>query len=131
MDPTQDAQQNKSWAILAYILFLIPLLGGPKDSKFARYHTNQGLNFLILWIALAIVRGIVYSIYVASVLSSSLSIFALSGAFGGGWIAITLVSWAITIIVILFFVLGVVNAYKGEMKPLPLVGKINILKVDM
>lgn len=38
----QDAQENKGMAVLAYLIFLIPLLAA-KESKFARYHTNQGL----------------------------------------------------------------------------------------
>ena len=39
-----DAEQNKVFGILAYlgILCLIPLLAA-KDSRFARYHANQGL----------------------------------------------------------------------------------------
>jgi hypothetical protein len=28
----------------------------------------------------------------------------------------------------LFFILGIVHAVKGEMKPLPLIGKITIIK---
>lgn len=42
-DP-QDINNNKGLSVLAYIgfLFLVPLLACP-NSKFARYHTNQGL----------------------------------------------------------------------------------------
>lgn len=38
----KDIAENKIIAALAYILFLIPLLAAPK-SKFAKFHTNQGL----------------------------------------------------------------------------------------
>lgn len=40
-----DVEQNKVMAILAYfgILVLIPILAA-KDSKFARFHANQGLD---------------------------------------------------------------------------------------
>lgn len=47
-DP-QDVADNKVMAVLAYIgfLFLIPLLAAPQ-SKFARFHTNQGLVLFIV-----------------------------------------------------------------------------------
>lgn len=43
-----DVEQNKVMAILAYfgILVLIPILAA-KDSKFARFHANQGLLLCI------------------------------------------------------------------------------------
>jgi hypothetical protein len=34
-------------------------------------------------------------------------------------------SW---LIVLVFFILGIVHAAKGEMKPLPLIGRITIIK---
>jgi hypothetical protein len=39
-----DIEKNKVFAVLAYIgiLFLVPLLAAPQ-SRFARYHTNQGI----------------------------------------------------------------------------------------
>jgi hypothetical protein len=52
-----DIEHNKIFAVLAYIgiLFLVPLLAAPQ-SRFARYHTNQGivlfLSVLILWLIL-------------------------------------------------------------------------------
>lgn len=44
----QDIQQNKIWALLAYlgILFLIPLLA-KKDSKFAQFNAKQGLVLFV------------------------------------------------------------------------------------
>jgi len=41
---SSDVQQNKIIAALGYVLFLIPLLAAPQ-SKFAKFHTNQGLLF--------------------------------------------------------------------------------------
>jgi hypothetical protein len=37
-DPS-DVQRNKGMAVLAYIIFFIPLLAA-RDSKFAMYHAN-------------------------------------------------------------------------------------------
>ena len=127
LDEAQDAQQNKMWAVLGYVLFLIPLFAGPKNSKFARYHTNQGLNFLILWVILAIVNGIVHAAVAASVYTTAF----WSGGWYGSLIAVNIVSAVVGVVVALFFILGLYNSLKGVMKPLPLIGKINILKVDM
>ena len=54
-DPT-DIQNNKAMGILSYIglLVLIPIFAA-KDSKFARFHANQGL---VLVIAQAIVTTV-------------------------------------------------------------------------
>mgnify|MGYP002689030352 FL=1 len=51
-DP-QDINNNKGMSVLAYIgfLFLVPLLACP-NSKFARYHTNQGLVLFLLELSL-------------------------------------------------------------------------------
>ena len=45
----EDIQKNTFMAILAYfgILVLIPIFAA-KDSKFARFHSNQGLILLIV-----------------------------------------------------------------------------------
>ena len=37
-----DIQANKTMAILAYIIFFIPLIAAP-NSRYAKYHANQGL----------------------------------------------------------------------------------------
>lgn len=44
----EDINQNKVMAVLAYIgiLVLVPLLAAP-NSKYARYHVNQGLLLFI------------------------------------------------------------------------------------
>lgn len=98
-----DAQNNKMWGILAYIFFLIPWLFA-KDSKFARYHTNQGLVLflaeIIIWIAGSVIPAI------------------------GPLIIVPIGNIAIIILVII----GIMNAAKGVMKPLPLIGGITILK---
>ena len=47
----EDIQNNKTMAILAYIgiLVLIPIFAA-KESKFARFHANQGLVLLIIMV---------------------------------------------------------------------------------
>lgn len=110
----QDAEQNKAMAILSYlgILVLIPILAA-KDSKFARFHANQGL---VLCIA-AIAYGVATSVLTAILIAISWRLAFIS----------TIFSFAS----ILFFVLciiGIINAANGQEKELPVIGKFRILK---
>lgn len=103
---------KKGMAILSYfgILVLIPIFAA-KDNAFARYHANQGL---IVCICSAI----------SSVCSS------LIGSILSGFLA-TIFSVVFGIISLLLFILsiiGIVNAAKGQQKPLPIIGGITILK---
>ena len=97
----QDIEKNKVMAVLAYILFFIPLLAA-KDSKYARFHANQGL---ILFLG-GIISSVVAAIPVI------------------GWIIAPVAGLVITILA----VLGIINALNGRAKDLPLVGKFKILK---
>jgi uncharacterized membrane protein len=104
-DPA-DVEKNKVMGILAYFIFFLPLLAA-KDSKFAMYHANQGLLVFLLWVAYMVANFILAFIPII------------------GWI-LMMVLWLVPVI---WTILGIVNAAKGEMKPLPLVGKISIIKV--
>lgn len=106
MDPN-DIQQNKTVAIFAYfgLLFLIPLLAAP-NSKFAKFHANQGLVLFLAECA--------FSVFVSIV-----SWFAFLRYIFGSFAVIA---------ALIFTVLGVVNAANGEAKELPLIGKISIIK---
>ncbi len=66
---SSDVQQNKVIAALGYVIFLIPLLAAPQ-SKFAKFHTNQGLLFnlveLVGYIVLPfipLVGGMLYGLF--------------------------------------------------------------------
>lgn len=71
-DP-QDINDNKGMSVLAYIgfLFLIPLLACP-NSKYARYHTNQGLVLFLLELAIGVVTGIFGIIPIAGLIIGGL-----------------------------------------------------------
>jgi uncharacterized membrane protein len=124
----QDAEANKVWGILSYIIFLIPLLAAPKNSKYARYHVNQGLSLFIVALGLSIIIGIISAIVSAIALRSA--VYYLGGGFAG-LIIVSILSWAEGIAVLVFAILGIVHAAKGELKPLPVISKINILKVQL
>jgi len=116
--PTQtdirDAQDNKTMAILAYLFFFIPLLtGAHKTSLFAKFHTNQGT---ILFIAAA-AWGIAYSILT----------FILMFIPVLGWILVIILGIA-TLIFPVLCIVGIINAVNGTMKPLPVIGKFEVIK---
>lgn len=111
-----DAQQNKVMGILAYLswLVIVPWIAA-KESTFARYHTNQGLVLAIVEIAWWILSAILTAIATAAY---SLGFLAVIGV----------ISWILGIVFLVFSILGIINAAKGEMKPLPIIGGIKILK---
>ena len=111
----KDAQDNKVMGILAYlgILVLVPIFAA-KDSPFARFHTNQGLVLLITSIALSFGVGIL-TVIVAMI---STSLAAL----------MSILSLVVSLGVLVLVILGIINAAKGEMKELPVIGKYRILK---
>lgn len=110
-----DIANNKALAILSYlgILVLIPILAAP-NSRFARFHANQGLVLLIsnviVNVALAIVRIIMYA--VADPIGRIFSV----------------ITWLVSILILVIVIIGIVNAAQGKAKELPLIGKIKILK---
>jgi uncharacterized membrane protein len=109
-DLKKDAEDNKIMGILAYlgILFLVPYLAA-KESPFARFHANQGCVLFIVAIALWIVSTICAFIpYI-------------------GWL-LSLLIWLLYMGIFVLMIIGIINAVKGEMKQLPLIGKYTILK---
>lgn len=109
----EDVEKNKVISFLAYLIFFIPLIAAP-DSKFARFHANQGLILLIFGFALGIINII---------LSAILSFIPVVG-----WIIMLLLGIAIPILILVLVIMGIINALNGQAKPLPLIGKFTILK---
>lgn len=116
VNPEQmDINSNKGYAILSYfsLLVLIPIFAA-KDSKFARFHANQGLVLMIAevvyWIAVAIVTAIFMAInwWLGSIFST---------IFAAGQYSVPVLA-----------ILGIVAAAQGQYKALPIIGKISILK---
>ncbi len=111
-----DAEENKGMAIIAYILFFIPLLNGDyKKSPFVKYHANQGTILFIFCIIFSIVMNIL-----SSTLYTILG-WRLWGAISSIWGVLWLAPTALVVI-------GILNAVNGRNKPLPMIGQFNILK---
>lgn len=114
----KDISDNKAFAILAYIswLVLIPIFAA-KNSKFARFHANQGLVLCIIETAWWIVSTII----------SWFLGFLLWRVFALVWL-IGLLFRLVNILFLVMMILGIVNAAQGKAKVLPIIGKIKILK---
>jgi len=112
---SKDAENNKGMAIIAYIgiLCLIPLITGDyKKSPFLKFHTNQGVVLFIAWLAwvfISFILGFIFSWWILAILFS-------------------IVRFAVWIGVLILVILGIINAVNGRMKPLPLLGKFEIIK---
>ena len=109
---SQPAKENlngtvKAMSALAYlwILFFLPLVVCP-DSKFGRYHANQGLVLLLTTI-------------VANVIGAVLRLIPTVG-----WI----LQLVLNVAMVVLMILGIVNACNGETKPLPIIGKFTLIK---
>lgn len=108
MGHPDDVEKNKAMAVLAYLIFFLPLIVCP-ESKFAKYHANQGLIVLIVSAFLGILGS---GSGLFSILFWPLSV--LLGIF------MSLISLALFVLVIM----NMISASKGEMKPLPIIGNI-------
>ncbi|MBW5447198.1 hypothetical protein GE107_14165 [Cohnella sp. CFH 77786] len=100
-DPS-DVQTNKGMAIVAYILFFVPLIAAP-NSPFAKYHANQGLTLFLTCLAFNIVLGFIPIL---------------------GWLLLPFANLAC----LLLAVIGIVSAAHGGAKPLPVIGKYTLMK---
>ncbi|MCC6865712.1 MAG: hypothetical protein IT280_06075 [Ignavibacteria bacterium] len=90
-----DVNNGKTMAILAYLVFFIPLLmDDMKNNNFVMYHTEQAIVLLIFNVIAGVIGGITCGIGL-----------------------ILYLPWLV------FLIMGIMNASKGECKPLPLIGK--------
>lgn len=103
-DKKENIENVKVVAAVAYILFFVPLITNP-ESKFAKFHANQGLVLLITAVVLNIISGILMAVLIGFLLLPLASLF-----------------------VIILAIMGIINALNGEMKPLPLIGGIELIK---
>lgn len=98
---------KKVTAIVSYLApigWLIAYLAGDKEG--AKFHLNQSL---VLWIASIVLQ----------VFGFALSYIPVIGA---------IVRWALSIIIMVFWILGLVYACQDKEQELPVLGSIKILK---
>ncbi|MEK7152165.1 MAG: DUF4870 domain-containing protein [Patescibacteria group bacterium] len=99
----QKKGQNTMMAIVAYILFFIPLLTDAKNDPFVKYHVKQGFVLFIAYIIVMVVSRMLYGF-----------------GFGFGFIGL---SSLLNVALLVLLVMGIMHAINGEQKPLPLIGQ--------
>lgn len=94
-EPTKSQSSNTLMAVLCYfgILVLIPLLTDAKNDPFVKFHIKQGLVLLIAYV----ITGFIF------------------------WVPF--VGWLISLVLFVFFIMGIINAASGKETPLPVIGK--------
>ncbi|MEO8209084.1 MAG: hypothetical protein ABI840_00875 [bacterium] len=91
----EEIQQGKTMAIVAYLIFFIPLLmEDMRNNKFVMYHTEQSILIVILYVIVSIVGTLTCGI-----------------------------GMVLYILCIVLQIIGIMNAANGEVKPLPLIGQ--------
>ena len=98
---------------LTYILPFVPFITNP-NSSYAKFHANQGL---LCWGV-----GIVLSI-VSKILCVLFSFIPLINMF-----LPKVISSIIGLVIVLFFIVGIMNALNKQAKELPFIGNISIIK---
>ncbi len=110
-----DIEKNKGKAVFCYltVLWLIPFLMW-RDSRFVKFHINQGFNLLICEICLVVVDRL-------------LGFLLGPGLLLGIWGFVYSIG---SLILMVFVVLGIINAINGQTKKLPIIGDWNFLNLD-
>ena len=85
-------------AVVAYLIFFIPLMTDAKNDPFVKYHVRQGIVLLI-------------SAIIAWLIIQTLPVVGL------------IIAPLLNIAIIVLLIIGIINAVKGEEKPLPLIGQ--------
>ncbi|MEE1124357.1 MAG: hypothetical protein U0L18_00225 [Acutalibacteraceae bacterium] len=111
----QDIQENKFISLVGYlgIFCFIPLLVS-RNSRFARFHANQGLVLLLVTLALLIVTPI------AGVILAFVPI--LGGIVSG------ILPFVVGAAELGYMILGIYNCVKGRANEIPFIGKFRIIK---
>jgi len=109
-------EDHKVNAIIGYVLpvlFFLPLINeSSKNSVYARFHSNQQLNLLVAGLVFYAVSGVIISI-----------LFGM----GIGMIIASLIQ-LVPLLFLALAIIGILNASKGEMKELPVIGKYHLMK---
>ncbi len=106
MSENMNNQETNKWlCVIAYIgiLFFVPLVVD-QNNQFYKFHANQAL-VLFLFAMIVNVAGALIPVL--------------------GWFLILPIGG---IMAFVFMIMGMLNAFNEQMKPLPLIGTINLLK---
>ncbi|MFA5127733.1 MAG: DUF4870 domain-containing protein [Patescibacteria group bacterium] len=96
-----NGEPNTGMAIVAYILFFIPLLTDAKKDPFVRFHVKQGFLIFAVSAILWIIRAMIPWYYILT------------------W------SWLFSLLglaTLVFAIIGIINAANGKKEKLPFIG---------
>ena len=98
------SKKNTAMAALAYVLFFIPLLTDSKNDSFVKFHVKQSLVLLIVSIGWSIASQFLRYLPVL------------------GWVVGGLAGTVVSILLLILWVKGLMNALNGKEEILPVVG---------
>ena len=94
---SSSTEKNTGMAVVAYLLFFVPLLTDAAKDPFVKFHVKQGLLIVCGLVATAVI----------------------------GWIPV--IGWIIAMIapllIFVLWIIGILNAVAGKKEPLPVIGK--------
>jgi len=110
---TDDVEHNKVPACCSYIpiMFLLPILVAP-NSRYVRFHVNQSVILFALGNGVGVILGCLFFLQLSIPL-----ILILATIFFINYVLVTILG-----------IIGAINAFKGRVKELPVIGKIRIVK---
>ncbi len=111
----EDISKSTVMSVLAYISFLvfIPLFAA-KDSRYTRFHVNQGMVLFICEVVVSLVFGVTASL--------------LGMIWRPLFTIVHVLSGLVNLVFIVLSVIGIVRVSNGEAKELPLLGSVSIVK---
>lgn len=128
----KEIESGKGMAVLSYIIALIPYFA-EKNNKYVRFHAIQGMNIFLVAIAYGVVNGIITSALTAILLGNCTYSWyygysAVCAANAGVLSIVTVILSLIGAVIGVISIIGIVNAATGKAVPVPLLGKIKIIK---
>ena len=97
---TEISEDGVGMAIIAYIIFFVPLLTDSKDNPFIKFHVKQSLTLFCFYVAFQFLRFFPFIGRMVWILSSVVSLV---------WFA--------------FIIVGIFNAANRKQKELPIIGQ--------
>lgn len=101
---SSGSKKNTAMAALAYVLFFIPLLTDAKNDSFVKFHVKQSLILLIVSVGWSIISQFLRYLPVL------------------GWVVGGLAGTVISILLLILWVKGLMNALNGKEEVLPVIG---------
>lgn len=100
--------KNITMAVVAYLIFFIPLLTDSKNDPFVKFHVKQSIVLLITCI-----------VWMVATFFLSIPLMFIPVI---GWVLSMLINFGFGLFVFILWIMGLINASSGKETPLPLIG---------